>query len=508
MSQVLSLCKFFHRQVSDSFQKSPLEQVLEAYISGKPVARELLLQAIDYDQDKVVITPWDLIEKWRITVALLLIAKDQELLTGSTLESFTQRIKPLKRFALWKEFQLLTAYQSLAAVLIGQQVELPLYQLPNGACLLEAGGHWTWGEVPHPCFHAELGALWILFGIYAGNQKVLDAALGLAEWHKNTLDYHFIPFIGLFSHEGDAAEVKLLISNSLLFATVGKVFDKPEMVYIAEKQMERLLLFEQEEQIIVSPIFSVIEFWMEKHLPALSSKSCILTDSFQDPFLAMAGCRSAETSAVATLFGGRSGLGCFTHEDVRVVNFGPQHLPLDDCRGFGLEGGMRLLSGKSRTITATEDEFLVQGIGRIATRPKLTDSLARYREGDQSGYWLEACLEYQKGVLSIQAQFQRVLEPISMAFTFFVKAKECVISGKKTIKPRSFQQYWGEVCSMEIGGETGRICLDAEQKNGEMHVIPLGGGENFWGADFLIAYQCPMEEISYKWTLTPLGTYG
>jgi len=36
-----------------------------------------------------------------------------------------------------------------------------------------------------------------------------------------------------------------------------------------------------------------------------------------------------------------------------------------------------------------------------------------------------------------------------------------------------------------------------------MQVIPLSGGENFWGVDFLAAYVCSDEQRHYSWQLTP-----
>lgn len=37
-----------------------------------------------------------------------------------------------------------------------------------------------------------------------------------------------------------------------------------------------------------------------------------------------------------------------------------------------------------------------------------------------------------------------------------------------------------------------------------MEVIPLGGGNNFWSADFLIAF--PLLKESYQWQINPLFT--
>jgi hypothetical protein len=36
-----------------------------------------------------------------------------------------------------------------------------------------------------------------------------------------------------------------------------------------------------------------------------------------------------------------------------------------------------------------------------------------------------------------------------------------------------------------------------------MQVIPLAGGDNFWGADFLVAYHLSQDQRNYQWHLGP-----
>jgi len=86
-----------------------------------------------------------------------------------------------------------------------------------------------------------------------------------------------------------------------------------------------------------------------------------------------------------------------------------------------------------------------------------------------------------------------------VAFTFFVKADNCLVGGVQSVKPRSFSRYQGRVASIQMQGKLSSLSLEAHHKHGEMQVIPLGGGDNFWGADFLVAYILNPAESRYQW---------
>ena len=137
----------------------------------------------------------------------------------------------------------------------------------------------------------------------------------------------------------------------------------------------------------------------------------------------------------------------------------------------------------------------------MAARPKEAQSIAGFRQGDPGGFWIDTRLEFQKAHLSIETVFNGIFDQKIFAFVFFAKAPTCLVDGRQAIEPRSFQRYQGKIRPVYLKGERASLAIEAGHKDGEMQVIPLGGGQNFWGADFLIAYQCNSDEECYRWQL-------
>ncbi|MBA3815210.1 MAG: hypothetical protein H0X29_01560, partial [Parachlamydiaceae bacterium] len=206
-------------------------------------------------------------------------------------------------------------------------------------------------------------------------------------------------------------------------------------------------------------------------------------------------------SVISTLTGGGSGMGCMHREDVQIVNFGPQHLPLGDCYGFGIESQQSHLSQAQISISESSKMYTIEGVARVTPRPKNSSQQASFRNGDHSGFWIEAKQSFQNEQLTIETIFRGLYDISTLAFAFFVKAQSCVIESLKVVNPRSFERYQGEVKNIILRGEKATLIIEAGQKKGELQVIPLGGGNNFWGADFLVAYIMNSQEYKYSWTI-------
>lgn len=490
---------------TDLDSTTPLEQFVHTYLQGRSISASLVEEALTDTEasmpDLQKLSPLELLELWRKLLAILLILRDNDLLPV-----FRQRISclaaNLNTVVLWSEFQPLAAYHTLTAILLGLPAKEPvLCQLASGACPIEGGGHWTWGEIPQPLLHAELGILWTLYAVLGGDRRYQRAAELLAEWQQNTLDHNFLPCDGLFTPEGDSSTKAQLLANYVLFDGLAKVARRGDLAFLAEKQGSHLSS-PKEGDSPLSLAMLVFAAWFEANFSAIASDPFYkLQKHFHDTHLALTGCREDEISAFATLYGGGTGMGCFHRRGVQVVNFGPQHLPLGDCRGFGLEGTGRLLASRLGDIKSGEEGFLLKGISRMTAKPKETHTPAAFRQGDPSGFWIEAAVEFHAGQMTLDMLFNGLFEPKTLAFAFFVKASHCLVDGHQTIKPRTFHHYQGKVCEVQFNNSGESVSIHADHKQGEMHVIPLGGGQNFWGADFLLAYHCQTEH-PYRWQIT------
>jgi hypothetical protein len=273
------------------------------------------------------------------------------------------------------------------------------------------------------------------------------------------------------------------------------------MAFVADHQAEALLALDKElsdcdEELSYYPF--LLQEWIRRMTERVAATPLELSCAIVDPALALVGCRSDQFFSLATMYGGGTGMGCFQYEGVEVINFGPQHLPLGDCLGFGIEGGQVLLSKYLTSCASSKDGYLLEGVARMSSRPKSAKSAATYRLGDPAGVWLNTKMECrQEGGrqrLTIQVEIQGIFEKTPFAFVFFVKAKHCVVDGQIPVRARSFQHYQGKNCLAAFEGELKKVFVEAKDETGEMRVIPLGGGSNFWGADYLLAYECEINK--------------
>lgn len=501
MSQQLFLTSLFQQRCRDASHLTPLDRFIGIILDCSSPETDLVEQLVLLPDLQKRSSPWHLIERWQETLVLMIFLRERGLLSlYKTL--LLERVRLLNGYFLWQEFQLISTYRALCALLLDcQRTVPPVYQMESGACPLESGDHWSWGGVPHTCFHAELGILWCFYGKLNQDTHYFKFAERLAEWQLNTLDYSYRPFVGLFSQEGDVSETGLLIKNYLLFSAVARVTGREDFAFAAEKQRELLTQLIVEYRINIPHIALAIEYSLDLLGEEAVPKSSFPTTTFTDGQLVLAVSRSKEMNAIATLTGGGSGMGSFHQGDVRIVNYGPQHLPLGDCRGFGIESHQERLSHSHVNATMSDGSFHLEGMARIAAHPKEGESNASFRNGNHSGVWIDAKQMLSGGQLSLEMEFHSLQDLSTLAFAFFVKAQSCIVDTRQIIRPRSFERYQGQVRPIRFRGKQSSIEINAMQSQGALQVIPLGGGDNFWGADFLIAYLFDPTEKRYAWTI-------
>ena len=423
--------------------------------------------------------PWDYLDSWRMILAGIMLAVLENRLDSNRNE-FIDKIRFLNQTSLWTELQIYSALQSLCCKLL----ELPIpkstfFQHPNGSAPLEFGGHWAWAEVPLLRYHAELGMLWAFLGH-------MEKAEKLADWQLNALDHSFYPFVGLFSQESDGSLNRLLASQYLLFHSVAVLANRPDLEYIASRQLEHLKQLPNSE---ATPFELMCEAWIQQK--KVEQQQIRLPKKICDSENSLVGSRTSDYSVVCSLAGGGTGLGALHKQGLQLVNYGPHRLPLGECQGFGIG------SGRNIALEVLENGFTIQGTVPLASKAILPTRFPLFRVGAPSQNWLDIKQSFFQEVLTIDTHF--LGENIeSLAFAFFVKAEQCSV-GKEQVKPFSFQRYSGNVQPVRLEGQQCRLDLITDSSCHEMQVIPLSGGENFWGASFLIAYILNSSCERYRW---------
>ncbi len=242
-----------------------------------------------------------------------------------------------------------------------------------------------------------------------------------------------------------------------------------------------------------------MERWLEQY-KIYSSAALSLPENIYDPSTALVGYRSTSQHVICTLHGGHTGLGMLRVEDIEIVNYGPQYLPLSDCQGFGIEGNALSDQGIRRSmIEGRRQTFVLKGCTRLIDQP----SSSPFDIGQFRGIWLEVVQEFKRPHFYLKTTFLGLDGWESVAFSFFVKARCCRTQSQQMLYPRTLERYEGEVQTLIFEGHQAALELRSLFTQGTLKVIPLGGGNNFWGADFLVAYLLHSDQRQYQWHIGP-----
>ncbi len=186
-----------------------------------------------------------------------------------------------------------------------------------------------------------------------------------------------------------------------------------------------------------------------------------------------------------TYQGDHTGLGVIDFDQVQIVSMGPHYFPLGEPSRFGIyrkgedfsdiETSLHKISGWTKFIPCD------RSFGSGAT-------------------WLYFTAEKKENEVHVCASFENGKGEDPFAFVFFVKAEEIQIFDKRFQKG-SLTGYQGIGGVAYLIGEEKRVCMQSLVK-APMHITALAGGDFFWGADFMIAYEIHDLNIKYDWSFT------
>lgn len=491
---MLALQELYKKQFQNKQEAPPMDQAVCAFLDKHPIDESVELAR----QTTEANSAWEQLDNLRNTLALTWMAYRKPVHWTSRWECLPL-VQELYKKPLWRDCQLHEALLALNCQLAGlAHHELRIQQCPSGAAALEPKCYWPWAGVPQLQAHAELGILWATLGQLRQSERLLDAAYNTALWQTQTLDSRGLPQLGLYNPEQDASWTKTLASNALLFHTAACIRQDQAMAGLAHKQIKALT---QSSYLEAIPAWLAVlsEGWTDTPEPMEGP----LREVIFDPHTALAGYRDEQHSVACTLCGGNTGLGSFQTGDVAILSYGPQVLPLDHCRHFGIESACEGTSQHNPTqVQVGAGGFKMQGRVRVASVASEPGGRAQFRVGEPSGRWLDLKQEYQYKQLSIQGSVYSLHPLDTLSFTFFVKGIRCVVDQEQTLNPRSLNRYHGKVRSVRVEGAENQITISTLPGKGELEVIPLSGGRNFWGADFMIAHVLDPETFHYTWRIS------
>lgn len=494
--------KNIYLETRSDFLASPLSAFTTAILESRPLdlssdaSFEALVGLKETNQ-----TPFALLAEGYQLLSLALIRILAENPSAAYEEWLQAKISDYIQVNTWAEFQLLAVLKAILANLIDQPLSLQSpQQLKGGAAFLEWKGLWSWGKATHGHLHADLGCLWGLFGYLSQDNTWIEAAKEIANWQLNTLNVDFFPVRSLFTLEENALIPKILISNYLLFYMIAALTGDKHFKFAAKKQLEHL---NRCQKVRIPHEALLMEAFLKRIEGRVSEEEFVLQPWISDQEVGLLGFRSPTETVFCLGKGGQTGLGYVNFSDIGIVNYGPQHLPLGDCQTFGIEESG--FESATCQLNPSKTGFHLSSTARLTPKKVDLDSFANFRNGIPSNIWVDLkhtfTLEEKK--LVVAANFFSLQEMQELAFVFFVTADCCELEKGSIIYPKTFVHYRGLEDSLIFKRGDARLSIKAQAPL-NVEVIPLSGGENFWGADFLVAYPVHATLPSIEWTISKI----
>lgn len=491
MLDLSSLQSLFFSQIEES-----------SLLFDKEVGQFIALQAIpskeildECDWQEPFLSEEKSINNWRRLLAISLISD----LTNQFQTELGDKVRQFGRHPWNQSSQYFRSIVALNHALAKMPVpEVGPHLLESGAALIDLQEYCPWLSLPYTPEHFEFGIYVCMLALITKRSDLKEIVLRIANWQLNTLDIKGKPLCGLFVKENEGVALPRLCLGYLLFLSASFLTEESSFAALAEISFKNIQSHVEETKERIDPIWPLIEKWLDQH-KILSHRQIELAENIYDPSTALVGYRSATQHVICTLHGAHTGFGEFHLGDVGIVNYGPQYMPLGECRGFGIEGNALSDHGIRRSMMEwRRGAFILKGCTRLVDQP----SSSQFGIGDFRGIWLEVTQEFKKPHFDLKTTFLGLDGWDSVAFSFFIKAWRCQIQ-TQTINPRTLDRYEGEVQTILLEGSEHQLELRPLNFKGTMQVIPLAGGNSFWGADFLVAYLMNSEQRDYQWHIGP-----
>ncbi len=349
----------------------------------------------------------------------------------------------------------------------------------------------------HAHLHAELAILWILVGQLVQDTELVQAGIQAASWQLHSLSQQQLPYRSFLSNHIDVNYSNLVLIQGVLFYGASLAAKDMEMASIANQHFDYLKNKQLAKNCSVEILFLLfLNIFNEQFPQKIIPSEPNLPRSYQPDQEAMVGLRSNEVSLVLHLMGSSASMGALKYEGLEIAAFGPQQGSLADGRLFGSVDSTCL---KHPFVAKQSDkEVSLRG---LVSLPKLSESSSEVSWEMTSG-WLELDISFQQNYLQVQVNPLKV--PGQTYFIFYVVADQCLIKAQKKVLYRSLEQFQGDICSVSFLNKKNAFNFDPLFSKGSMKIIPLEGGESFWGANYLIAYGLSDQESSYQWEISCL----
>ena len=362
-----------------------------------------------------------------------------------------------------ESLQLPKAYLTLIAHLLKfDPLPLEPHQFPNGTAVMDTLGCYEAKEIAEPIELAQLGILWMILGVRQKNDVLQRAGLKVALWQIHLLDGQGRPHLSTWCRASVFRFSTLLLWNYVLFTIAYRMTGEKMFAQLAEKAKEQAW----DPDAFQLQLLHLVPSTM---IPSIVSPFQPFSEEITVGIIKFA---TAEMSFIAQVSGWNSGLFSFHKRHVAILNSGPQMGAFDDLSKFGIQRtwGEKNSAFQDVTWEKTAYHCHLKGWTRLAAAP----------------LWLSFDSKVQAGQATIDLKLQE--KPLSeeVSFLLFLKAEKLVVGGKHLLAPAALDGYEGKPLPIELQGDGEKMVVQTDGIT-SMKVIPLAGGDHFWGAEFLVA---------------------
>nr|WP_213318469.1 hypothetical protein [Chlamydiifrater volucris] len=333
-----------------------------------------------------------------------------------------------KRHPVLKAHEIAAAAYMLSSLEEGVNLDfsfLGLDSFESGAVKLFRYGGFSWGGLPYPGEHAELGLLLLKIGEFYDEAR--ERAKSMIPFQQSLFTHEERVLPSLWTQGGNYREKEVTrVSKSFLYQMDKKPFSEYSFM---DKELG---------------------FWMRRSLSSAA-------------FIAASGCKS--------------GMGAFLIGDTGVITYGPHEGEIDLCHGFGLAS-----LAKSFSIREGEDFIEASFVSRAS---KLSSNRSRYKSFTDSGIGphVSSKVIVSENFFTFESM---MMESSLHTFSLFFKGKTCSVSGGPALRATAPDSYRGPMSSIIIRGAREGVRLTFLSACDDIKIFSLNGGPDFWGADFLV----------------------
>jgi hypothetical protein len=437
-------------------------------------------------------SPWARIDLGENLLAAALLIS----LAGKKIAEYPQLLREIEVFTQksgWPRISLVTGQAQLLQLLAGiSDAALPAEA--DGYYPFVEGHYWSWADIPFMIQHAQLGIIHTLLAFHQPDSGYRATSKAIADWQTQLLDSDGIPTT-LYQREGATTETQLLATHYILYRAIAQLHQCTRAAAISETILLKLHQIETPSRL---PLYLfAVEAFLESQLPPPPPEVKSLPEMIADPKVLIAGYRSSTRSVICSLSGSRTGIGYIRKGDVKILSYGPHGFPLTECQQYGIEAAATLGAGE---MAVGENAFNLSRIIKLPAEPPANNHPATFGMLPAPFEFAEIRQEYADDILhvSYKPYSSRSRE---LGFAFFAQASNCLLSDGTLIKRKSLEQFSGK--SQPLALQANHATLTLLPADGtEMQIIPLAGSDDFWGADYLIAFKTPDAGCFYKWKVT------